>query len=79
MMKGNIEKKPKRKDIFSKLNFKLNLGGEDPGKNVKRRTHWTFVSAPQKMITIGQLLMIFDGYRQYRRHMMSDNENNCTT
>ena len=43
MMKGNIEKKPKRKDIFSKLNFKLNLGGEDPGKIVK--THWTFVSA----------------------------------
>ena len=77
MMKGNIEKKPKRKDIFSKLNFKLNLGGEDPGKIVK--THWTFVSAPQKMITIGQLLMIFDVYRQYRRHMMSDNENNCTT
>ena len=35
MMKGNIEKKPKRKDIFSKLNFKLNLGGEDPGKIVK--------------------------------------------
>ena len=34
MMKGNIEKKPKRKDIFSKLNFKLNLGGEDPGKIV---------------------------------------------
>ena len=45
MMKGNIEKKPKRKDIFSKLNFKLNLGGEDPGKIVKRRTHRTFVSA----------------------------------
>ena len=37
MMKGNIEKKPKRKDIFSKLNFKLNLGGEDPGKNVKKK------------------------------------------
>ena len=34
MIRTNIEKKPKRKDIFSKLNFKLNLGGEDPGKIV---------------------------------------------
>ena len=34
MMRNNIEKKPKRKDIFSKLNFKLNLGGDDPGKLV---------------------------------------------
>ena len=34
MIRTNIEKKPKRKDIFSKLNFKLNLGGEDPGKFV---------------------------------------------
>ena len=34
MIRSNIEKKPKRKDIFSKLNFKLNLGGEDPGKIV---------------------------------------------
>ena len=34
MIRTNIERKPKRKDIFSKLNFKLNLGGEDPGKIV---------------------------------------------
>jgi hypothetical protein len=27
-----IARKPKRKEIFSKLNFKLNLGGEDPGR-----------------------------------------------
>ena len=63
MMKGNIEKKPKRKDIFSKLNFKLNLGGEDPGKIVKHIG--PLFQQPQKMITIGQLLMIFDVNTQY--------------
>ena len=39
MITSNIQKRPKRKDIFSKLNFKLNLGGEDPGMilSIKRK------------------------------------------